>query len=91
MFIGGFRWLVSGGGKGGIKSVEVCCVWRETLCSCRALKRRREEEPEFGLTLDDFQYYNETPVSTMLSDFMLNASFTGVSVSVEGARHLLTC
>ena len=51
--------------------------------SCRALERRREEEPGFNLTLDDFEYFNQTPVSVMISDFMLNVSFTGVSVSLN--------
>ena len=72
-------------------AVEVClCMKRKFLCSCRALKHRRGEEPGFNLTLDDFRYFNETPVSTMISDFMINASFTGISVSVEDAWHLLT-
>ena len=73
--------------------MEVTCLlegvgekWRLFCCCfflCRALERRREEEPGFNLTLDDFEYFNETLVSTMISDFMLNVSFTGVSVSLN--------
>ena len=59
--------------------------------SCRALKRRREEEPGFILTLDDFEYFNKTPVSTMISAFMLNVSFTGISVSLNIKQPTLFC
>lgn len=48
----------------------------------RALAAMREE-PGFNLTLDDFRYFNETPVSEMISEFMLNTTFKGISVSVQ--------
>ena len=39
------------------------------------------KDPEFNLTLGDFEYFDANIISGLISEYMQNTSFTGISVS----------
>ena len=47
----------------------------------RDLARMREEVPGFSLSLDDYEYFDDTEVSLMITNNMRNINFTGITVS----------
>ena len=49
--------------------------------ACRELERQAEMDDSFTLTLADFSYFDENNISKMISEYMLETRFTGVSVS----------
>lgn len=49
--------------------------------TCRELQMMRDNDLDFNLTLDNYSYFDKNNISEMISRFMGEVSFTGVSVN----------
>ena len=61
------------------------CIHVACCLICRELESRRDSDPGFNITLDDFGYFQEEDdsISGLISGFMQNATFKGISVSLH--------